>query len=91
MDRVKHQGKCAYCGEMVMPRIIEENDLRRDKCKCPLCGNFMYVCRTPGCNNYARSGSMYDDELCSDCTSSVVSQVGTAVSFVVTAVISKKI
>lgn len=67
----KHKGTCPFCSEMVKPTLVEENNLRRDKCECPECKNAIYVCRSPGCQNYAKGGSIYDDELCPSCTSGI--------------------
>ena len=43
----KHVGLCPFCNKEVHPRVVEENYLRRDKCKCPECGGIIYVCRMP--------------------------------------------
>lgn len=67
----KHVGLCPFCNKEVRPRVVEENYLRRDKCKCPECSNIIYVCRTPGCTNYAKGGDFWDDELCPSCTSTL--------------------
>lgn len=76
----KGLGKCPWCGEQVKARVIEENYIRRDLCVCPQCGEKILICRTPGCNNYAKGGDLWDDELCPDCTSgagSIVVGIGT--------------
>lgn len=67
----KSKGICPFCAEMVTPPVIEENSVRRDKCACPVCREDIYVCRSPGCNNYAKGGEYYDDELCPQCTSGI--------------------
>jgi hypothetical protein len=54
-----------------MAQVVEENILRRDKCVCPSCAETIYVCRTPGCDNYAKGGDLYDHELCPECTRAV--------------------
>lgn len=77
----KHAGTCPYCGETVTPVLIEENRIRRDVCKCPSCGHQLLSCRTPGCQNYAKGGAIYDDELCPSCTSSFVSGFGEVVKW----------
>jgi ribosomal protein S27AE len=64
----KHLGKCPFCNESVRPRVIEENSVRRDICRCPECSNSILVCRTPGCQDYAKGGEIYDDEFCPECT-----------------------
>lgn len=64
----KSLGKCPWCGEYVRAIVIEENFVRRDFCKCPKCGGKVLVCRTPGCNDYAKGGDFWDDEFCPDCT-----------------------
>jgi hypothetical protein len=67
---LKPAGKCPFCNELVRAEVIEStNSLRRDKCRCPRCGETLYVCRMPGCDNYARSGLVWDDELCPTCSS----------------------
>ena len=66
----KHAGICPYCGDNVTPVLIEENNIRRDVCKCPSCEKQLLICRTPGCQNYTKGGEIYDDELCPSCTSS---------------------
>ncbi len=67
----KPKGKCPYCQEFMTPVVVEENAICRDKCKCSKCGEYIYICRTPGCHNYAKGGELWDDELCPECTSSV--------------------
>lgn len=90
---VKHKGLCPFCSETVQPKVVEENTIRRDKCECPNCNNTVYVCRSPGCQNYAKGGELYDDELCPSCTSGV-SEFGkgalmTGAITVLTAVLTK--
>lgn len=63
----KPRGECPFCLEIMQPNILEVNVLRRDKCECPLCYEIVYICRMPSCNNYAKGGDYYDDELCLDC------------------------
>jgi len=95
----KHAGTCPYCGDTVTPVLIEENNLRRDVCKCPSCEKQLLSCRTPGCQSYAKGGQIYDDELCPSCTSSIASAVGEVVKWgammaagaVATAVVAKKL
>lgn len=43
----KHAGICPYCGDNVTPVLIEENNIRRDVCKCPSCEKQLLICRTP--------------------------------------------
>lgn len=64
---MKPIGKCPWCGAKVEGVVVTRNYLRRDKCKCPECGKKIYICRTPGCNNYTKGG-VWDDEFCPDCT-----------------------
>lgn len=68
---VKHKGQCPFCNEIVQPKVIEENTIRRDKCLCTECSEIIYVCRSPGCQNYAKGGEHYDHELCPSCTSNI--------------------
>lgn len=86
----KHKGVCPFCEESVTPDVVEENYVRRDRCQCPNCQSFIYVCRSPGCQNYAKGGDIYDDELCPSCTSGV-SEIGkaTLVSAIAAAVVAK--
>jgi hypothetical protein len=67
----KQKGKCPFCGNTVQAEIVEENTIRRDKCQCPECKELLFVCRTPGCHDYAKGTETYDHELCPDCTSKV--------------------
>lgn len=91
----KHKGLCPFCKNEVIPRIVEENYVRRDKCECPDCLETIYVCRAPGCENYAKGGSLYDDELCPSCTSGVSGGAGglgmLALGAAITALVSKKL
>lgn len=72
----KHAGECPYCNSTMTPILLEENAIRRDLCACSECGEKLLVCRTPGCQDYAKGGDLYDDELCPSCTSSVTSGAG---------------
>jgi hypothetical protein len=76
-SRLKHLGICPFCSASMQPSVLEENTMRRDICQCSECSEKILVCRTPGCQDYAKGGSVYDDELCPSCTSSTVSVVGT--------------
>lgn len=67
----KHEGICGHCRQTVSPVVIEENTLRRDKCQCPDCKQDLYVCRSPGCDDYAKGGKGYDEEFCPGCTKSM--------------------
>lgn len=64
----KDEGKCPFCKETMTPEVIEENSIRRDKCACSKCEMPIYVCRAPGCRDYARGGDIYDDEFCISCS-----------------------
>ena len=68
MPQPKPAGLCPFCKKMVRAVVSEENTLRRDLCTCPACEGDVLVCRTPGCDDYARGGEYYDDELCPACT-----------------------
>lgn len=72
----KHPGICPHCRKNVTPEVIEENSLRRDKCECPECKGIVYVCRTLGCDNYAKGSNAYDDELCPDCAKILANNAG---------------
>lgn len=75
----KHAGICGHCRETVIPLIIEENTFQRDKCECPECHGILYACRTPGCDDYAKGGKAYDEELCPGCTKAIAENAGTIV------------
>ncbi|MCZ6145101.1 hypothetical protein O5255_27805, partial [Escherichia coli] len=57
------------------------------------CKSIIYVCRTPGCENYAKGGHLYDDELCPSCMSTIGRSIGalgtTALSIVVITVVTR--
>ncbi|MDI9768215.1 hypothetical protein QM327_16810 [Pantoea dispersa] len=74
----KNEGICGHCRKKVSPIVIEENILRRDKCKCPECEQDLYACRSPGCDDYAKGGKNYDEEFCPSCTKSLAENAGTA-------------
>ncbi|MEQ4712047.1 hypothetical protein ABN057_07070 [Providencia alcalifaciens] len=71
----KNEGKCPFCNESITPLIIEKNVFRRDKCQCPNCNGIIYICRGLFCQDYAKGGEIYDDELCQPCTSKLVEQL----------------
>lgn len=64
----KPKGKCPFCEEAIIAEVVEENSVRRDRCACPTCKAEIYVCRVPGCHDYAKGSPVYDHELCPDCT-----------------------
>lgn len=64
----KESGCCPFCGAFVAPQILEENRLKRDKCRCLNCNSTIYLCIAPGCNNYTKSGVVWDDWFCPSCT-----------------------
>lgn len=78
--------------------LLQENTVRRDVCECPECKKQLLICRTPGCQNYAKGGDIYDDELCPSCTASLTSGIGEVVKWgamaaagvIATALVSKK-
>jgi hypothetical protein len=77
----KQIGKCPFCQKQVQALVIEENTVRRDRCECPECREPLYVCRTPGCHDYAKGTATYDHEFCPDCTtkmSGAAAEVGSA-------------
>jgi ribosomal protein S27AE len=94
----KHKGKCPFCGEDVIPEIQNENFIRRDECLCPECSKSIYVCQSPGCDNYAKGGGIYDDKLCPECTRGIASNGGvlitgalmTVIGIILEKVINKK-
>ncbi|MNC43716.1 hypothetical protein D3C75_925910 [compost metagenome] len=68
---LKQKGKCPFCEETVAATVIEDNTVRRDKCQCPNCNEFIFLCRSPGCHDYAKGTQVYDHELCPSCTDTV--------------------
>lgn len=76
----KHPGICPHCRAKVSPVIIEENLIRRDKCECPSCKGVVFACRTPGCDDYSKGGSAYDEELCPGCTKTLADGTGAVLS-----------
>lgn len=60
----KSKGLCPFCKTEMIPDIVESNFLRRDRCRCTKCSRIIYICRTPFCNDYTKSGELYDDEFC---------------------------
>lgn len=84
----KHLGLCPFCGDLVKPALLEDNNIRRDVCECPSCREKLCVCRTPGCMNYAKGGKVYDDELCPSCTESLTSGAGEVVKWGLMAVVA---
>ena len=76
---IKPKGKCSFCKQEVTPVVLEENSFRRDKCMCPNCKEIIYLCRYFGCDNYARGGDLYDDELCSHCASDISKSSGSVI------------
>lgn len=38
----KQKGICPFCSKNVAAEIIEENTIRRDRCKCPECGETVF-------------------------------------------------
>ena len=67
----KQKGKGPFGLKLVAPQIVEENTLRRDRCKCPECGEEIYLCRSPGCHDFAKGTSVYDHEFCPECTETI--------------------
>jgi ssDNA-binding Zn-finger/Zn-ribbon topoisomerase 1 len=67
----KQQGKCPFCDQIVAALVVIENTARRDICQCPECREYISLCRTPGCNDYAKGTPIYDHEFCPDCTSKI--------------------
>ncbi|MBQ4076178.1 MAG: hypothetical protein IJD65_00625 [Mailhella sp.] len=67
-------GKCSNCGKVISPSnkdVIVENKMARDVIKCPSCGFELVRCMSPGCNNYALCGNVFDNLVCSDCLKNV--------------------
>ena len=79
MSDYKPEGKCPFCGEIVRAQVVEENYVRRDRCQCPRCAEMLYVCRMPGCSNYAKGGALWDDELCLSCTAGITDTIAPVV------------
>lgn len=88
---VKQKGKCPFCGEVVAAIVIDGNLVRRDRCKCPECEEYIFLCRSPGCHDYAKGTQVYDHELCSTCTDTIadgLKVVGKAALTIATTVVS---
>ena len=64
---IKPLGPCPFCKEVVRAEVSDRHYLRRDKCACPECRETIYICRSPGCESYAKGGDIYDDEWCPEC------------------------
>lgn len=77
----KQRGKCPFCEEVVAAVVTEANTLRRDKCVCPSCKEPIYLCRVPGCHDYAKGTSIYDHELCPSCTEKIADAAAVAGKF----------
>jgi len=78
-ESTKQVGECPFCSKVVKAAIVESNAARRDKCQCPECGEPIYVCRVPGCHDYAKGTNFYDHELCPACTrtlSAITAEIG---------------
>lgn len=75
---VKQKGVCPFCNNLIAAVICEQNTLRRDKCQCPSCEEAIYLCRVPGCNDYAKGTSVYDHEFCPSCTAKISDAASTA-------------
>jgi hypothetical protein len=85
-ERTKQKGNCPFCKDLVAAVVIEENTARRDKCKCPSCGEVIFICRGAGCHDYAKGTPSYDNEYCPECArnfAKVTASVGTTVLKVV--------
>ncbi|HHQ4570149.1 TPA: hypothetical protein ACSP3H_000992 [Aeromonas veronii] len=67
----KQKGKCPFCEKNVSAVVLEANTVRRDRCECPSCKESIYLCRIPGCHDYAKGTSVYDHELCPSCTDKI--------------------
>lgn len=70
MEEKKPKGQCSFCKNDMQPKIIKSTLMRRDLCVCSIktCRQQIAACRVPGCDNYARRGKYWDDELCQFCT-----------------------
>jgi hypothetical protein len=76
----KQKGLCPFCEQIVAPVVVvEKNNIRRDRCECPSCKEAIYLCRVPGCHDFAKGTSTYDHEFCPACTDSVAEGGKTAV------------
>lgn len=77
----KQKGRCPFCEKTVAAVITEENTVRRDTCKCPSCHESIYLCRVPGCHDYAKGTSVYDHEFCASCTEKIADAAAVAGKF----------
>ena len=81
-----HSAYCSWCFEKTTHKLIEQNYLRRNVYEClnEKCKEMNKVdgnesrkktlqCRVPSCENMARSGDSWDDELCAEHYGSIAS------------------
>lgn len=59
----KIKGYCSYCGEHSIHRQEQANLVRRNIYTCDCCGRRTVQCRL--CDEFAKGGEFWDDELCS--------------------------
>lgn len=81
----KQKGKCPFCSSVISAVVDESNTFRRDKCRCPSCNEVIYVCRSPGCHDYAKGTESWDHELCPECTSKLDGAISTVSKYVLDA------
>lgn len=63
-SKLKPNGKCPHCHEVVRARVVEENSWSRDVCECPSCSERVLVCSYPGCTDFVVGGDYWDNALC---------------------------
>lgn len=51
------QGYCSWCFRKTPHHLVQENYLRRDLRKCSGCGHYTLICRSVGCNHFAKGHS----------------------------------
>lgn len=64
MGMRKRRGLCPHCRRRVAPRVLWENRVRRDLCRCSACGGLTAVCSVPRCGDYARAGQTLASPFC---------------------------
>jgi hypothetical protein len=62
---------CSWCHLASSHRLVEANLIARNVYACGNCGQRTLVCMAPGCDHMARSGTMWDDNLCAEHDGSV--------------------
>jgi len=57
---------CSWCHLASAHQLVKENRVSRNVYACGNCGQHTLVCLVPGCKHMARTGSVWDDNLCAE-------------------------